>query len=69
MVEGNTQAGRWLKRHGWTLQYTKPHGFATTHYWKSPEGEVFTQTYALIMQRAKNKRERAATTATLRKWD
>lgn len=54
-MNGNTKPGNWLKRHGWKLEFTQPHGFARTHYWRSPEGELYTQTYALIMQRSRNK--------------
>lgn len=53
-----TVPGAWLERHGWVLVHTSPHGYATTHYWKSPHtGELFTQTYALIDQRERNKQK------------
>lgn len=54
-AHGNTKAGNWLKRHGWTLESTQPHGYATTHYWRDQGGEIYTQTYALITQRSRNK--------------
>lgn len=52
---GNTKPGNWLKRHGWKLEFTRPHGFATTHYWRSPDGKLHNQTLALIEQRSRNR--------------
>ncbi len=60
MAHGNTKPGNWLKRYGWELDHTEPHGYATTHYWKSPDGELYTQTYALMEQRSRNKAARTA---------
>lgn len=60
-MSAHTVPGRWLIKHGWTLRSTRNHGYATTHYWQSPDGkEVHTQTYALITQRSRNKAEREA---------
>jgi hypothetical protein len=58
MRGGDTKPGSWLKRHGWVLDHVKPHGYATTHYWKSPhDGHLYTQTYALLSQRERNRQE------------
>lgn len=56
-MESTTNIGKWLERHGWKLEFTRPHGFAETHYWRSPhDGLLHTQTYAILSQRGINRR-------------
>jgi hypothetical protein len=56
----HTKVGLWLERHGWKLESTEPHGFAETHYWRSPHnGWLHNQTYALMLQREKNRADKS----------